>query len=190
MVSDVAQQGEQGAHQPLCRRFESGRRNSSLRTWFSLVMILLYSGDIGSNPVVRRGTFAAVVKSADTQDLGSCAVRCAGSSPAGSTLIIEKGCDKMDFLYQNGDHVVLLDFFEKSARWRPEMNAFIGKEGIVICLVATTDCPVYRVDFYEKDNFIDYWYVEENWMEPAKWLEIDTSEIDSFLSEFGGDHNV
>ena len=110
----------------------------------------------------------------------------------------------MDFLYREGDHVVLLDSFEKSVdrieqglpsvSWTTNMFAFIGKEGIVQNQIDEHGRPVYRINFYEdpltEENLIDFWYVEEDWIEPAKCLEIDTSEIDSFLSEFGGDHNV
>ena len=90
----------------------------------------------------------------------------------------------MDFLYHEGDHVVL---------WVSGMNDFIGKEGVIISLIDEHGRPMYRVNFYEdpliEESIIDYWYVEEDWIEPANHLEIDTSEIDSFLSEFGGDHN-
>lgn len=98
----------------------------------------------------------------------------------------------MEYLYNEGDRVVLLDgdAIEEdvlycgrgTVGWNGMMSDLIGNVGTICELGTHHGRPTYHIKFGDEST----WWAEQEWIEPHSKpiFCADTKEVDAFLDEF------
>lgn len=98
-------------------------------------------------------------------------------------------------MFNVGDKVILVAATpDNDCGWNRRMNHYVGDCGIVE-EVYREDSMEYRVRFEPRigddgEELRSYWYCKSEWLKKHEDIPINTEELDSFFSDFGGENNA
>lgn len=87
----------------------------------------------------------------------------------------------MNYKFEVGDTVVLLGNTNDNRNhvgWMGSMDKLVGGEFIIVRR------KIENANMYKLDGDEYSWWYDEEWLAPARYDDIDTSELDQFFSEF------